>query len=79
MKTATYNIGNGGFVAIEYDENAPCRICGDPVREASMGGTDVCPACDCGLNKDGSHWTPAQGSLFMRTGKIQKEEKNAIN
>jgi len=32
----------------EYDEDTPCRICGEPVIGASMGGTDVCPACDCG-------------------------------
>lgn len=35
--------------AVEYDETGPCRICHEPVGEASMGGTDVCPACDCGL------------------------------
>ena len=24
-------------IVIEYDENAPCRICGLPVEEASIG------------------------------------------
>lgn len=48
MKTATYNKIGGGTITLEYDENAPCRICGEPVNEASMGGTDVCPSCDCG-------------------------------
>ena len=48
MKTATYNQIGGGTFAIEYDETAPCIICGEPVVEASMGGTDICPACDCG-------------------------------
>ena len=33
---------------IEYDENAPCFICGEPVLSASMGGTAICPSCDCG-------------------------------
>jgi len=32
-------------------------MCGESVEEASMGGTVICPACDCGKNKDGSNWT----------------------
>jgi len=48
VKTATYNKKGGGKVTVEYDENAPCVICGEPVVEASMGGTAVCPSCDCG-------------------------------
>ncbi len=49
MKTVTYNLIGGGKKTIEYDETAPCIVCGEPVGEASMGGTVVCPACDCGL------------------------------
>ncbi len=48
MKTAKYALIGGGAVEVEYDENAPCTICGEPVVEASMGGTAVCPWCDCG-------------------------------
>ena len=48
MKTATYNLVGGGKKTVEYDENAPCAICGEPVMEASMSGTSVCPWCDCG-------------------------------
>jgi len=53
MKTARYPLTRypligGGCVVVEYDENAPCRVCGERVLEASMGGTDVCPSCDCG-------------------------------
>ncbi len=33
---------------VEYDENAPCIICGEPVINASMGGTVICPSCDLG-------------------------------
>jgi len=33
---------------ITYDENAPCRICGEPVLSASTSGTDICPWCDMG-------------------------------
>ena len=48
MKTVTYNLIGGGKQTIEYDESAPCIICGEPLGSASMGGTVVCPACDCG-------------------------------
>lgn len=48
MKTATYRGVDGRAFTVEYDEAAPCRSCNQPVGEASMGGTDVCPACDCG-------------------------------
>lgn len=48
MKTARYSLIGGGEKVIEYDENAPCIICGEPVIEASMGGMDICPWCDCG-------------------------------
>lgn len=33
---------------VEYDENAPCISCGEPVISASMGGTIICPSCDLG-------------------------------
>ena len=48
MKTVIYDLINGKRKTVKYDENAPCRICGLPVGNASMGGTDICPACDCG-------------------------------
>lgn len=51
MKTATYTLLDGSKLAIEYDETAPCRICGYPVIDASMGGTDVCPWCDMGKER----------------------------
>ena len=54
MKIATYrNIFNED-IKVEYDEKAPCRVCGLPVIHASMGGTDVCPYCDCGVYRDGT-------------------------
>jgi len=48
LKTATYNLVGGGKKTIEYDEDASCIICGEPVIEASMGGTVICPWCDMG-------------------------------
>jgi rubrerythrin len=51
MKTARYVLLDGSALEIEYDETAPCRICGLPVIDASMGGTDVCPYCDMGKER----------------------------
>jgi hypothetical protein len=62
MKTATYQLVGGGERTVEYDANAPCWMCGEPVGEASMGGTVVCPSCDCGYNRDGTKWTLAECS-----------------
>lgn len=48
MKTAKYPLRDGTTLEVEYDENAPCIVCGEPVIAASMGGTVICPWCDCG-------------------------------
>ena len=48
MKTATYRLKGGDELTVEYDETAPCKVCGEPVVAASMGGTDLCPWCDMG-------------------------------
>ena len=47
MKTLTLH-RLGVEVHIEYDEAAPRTVCGEPVVSASMGGTTICPWCDCG-------------------------------
>ena len=60
MKTATYRLLDGTDKVVEYDETAPCWMCGEPVGEASMGGTVVCPSCDCGVTRDGRKWTFAE-------------------
>lgn len=51
LKSATYNLVGGGEITIPYDPNAPCRCCGQPVLNASMGGTDLCPTCDLGYRR----------------------------
>ena len=48
MKTVKYPLVGGGERVVKYDENAPCIMCGEPVVAASMGGTVICPWCDCG-------------------------------
>ena len=59
MKTAIYNLLGGGKLSVEYDETTPCRLCKLPVIEASMGGTDVCPWCDVGIDRNG-RWLTAR-------------------
>lgn len=51
MKQATYTLANGKTLVVDYDETAPCSVCGKPVMEASVGGTAVCPWCDCGVER----------------------------
>ena len=31
-----------------FDPLAPCILCKMPVRTLSMGGSGICPWCDCG-------------------------------
>lgn len=46
IKIADYTWCGGS--SVEYDADAPCLYCGQPVVEASMGGTAICPWCDTG-------------------------------
>lgn len=57
MKIAIYTISKGKKLKIEYDEKAPCIMCGLPVESASMGGTNLCPWCDCGNYRNGTEFT----------------------
>lgn len=57
MKEAVYKTIDGKDLKIEYDEKAPCIWCGLPVESASIGGTNLCPWCDCGVYRDGTEWT----------------------
>ena len=56
IKVARYRQFDGRTLCVEYDTEAPCRICGLPTGGASMGGTNVCSWCDCGYNRDGTKW-----------------------
>jgi hypothetical protein len=73
MKTAKYHVDGGTVWEVEYDADAPCRCCGDPVVEASMGGTDLCPWCDTGTCR----WCGATGILPNIHKCIRKEAPNA--
>lgn len=42
-------------------EEVLCRICNRPVNPGgSMGGPDICGACDCGFHRCGCKWTYAE-------------------
>lgn len=55
MKSAIYQTDKGP-IEVFYDPASPCVYCELPVESASVGGTSVCPACDCGRNRDGTPW-----------------------
>ena len=45
---AIYHNINDEEIRVEYDDEAPCVCCGEPVIGASMGGTNLCGPCDMG-------------------------------
>lgn len=71
MKKAVYNLFSGGTKTVEYDETAPCIVCGEPVTEASMGGTAICPSCDCGVCR-------YCGKKFLSGRELTREECEGV-
>ena len=72
-KTATYQTLDGKDLVVEYDPEAPCVICGQPVIEASVGGTAVCSWCDCGEPRP----KPWHDGLRISQDQIEKAEDMA--
>jgi len=80
MKVAIYNTLQGSTMEVEYDENQPCRVCGKPVIEASMGGTSICPWCDCGAQRNDVDCVPVEGSVIkMKTELISLMKPKPIS
>lgn len=77
-KSVTYNLVGGGTKTIEYDPNAPCWFCELPVGSASMGGTVVCPSCDCGRHRDGREWTLREANSFYANFRKHQAERNVL-
>lgn len=50
-----YADSNGRAIWLAFDPNFLCIYCDRPVRDLSMGGPALCPACDCGYS-DGKRW-----------------------
>ena len=79
MKTATYTMIDGSKKSFEYDEEAPCKICDLPVVEASMGGTTICPWCDCGIYRDGVKWESMNSEKIKRNAKLHTHDNKRID
>lgn len=63
MTTKRYRIDQGLLlppILVDLESPPPCLFCGEPVMRPSSDGPLVCGWCDCGVNRDGTHWTPAQ-------------------
>lgn len=73
MGKAKYQLLDGSVREVEYDPSAPCWACGLPVVAASMGGTVLCPWCDCGDSRDG-HKLSMEESI-VRSANWKKSEK----
>lgn len=56
----TYTKSDDTTFETVLDPNFLCIYCEQPVVEASMDGTAICPWCDCGVNRDGTKWTPQE-------------------
>ena len=78
MKVATYKTLDGKDLKVEYDEKAPCIWCGLPIESASVGGTNLCPACDCGAYRDGTKWTYKETMNQLLIVKRAKEIYNKL-
>lgn len=57
LRTARYTNFEGEEFQVVYDADAPCASCGLPVVSASVGGTAICPWCDCGNKRDGTKYS----------------------
>ena len=47
-KCKAWHTGDCGF-----DPEAPCSLCGKPLKALSYGGPTICPWCDMGADRDG--------------------------
>lgn len=45
------------LIVKDFDPDALCLYCSEPVGAQSMDGPLVCPWCDMGKHRDGTLWT----------------------
>jgi hypothetical protein len=74
-KIVMQKVGTKEPVIVQYDETAPCLICGNPVIYPSMGGLDVCPSCDCGYWRDGTKMTLGKDDAYLFKHAADKKEQ----
>jgi len=79
MKTARYPLATGEYLEIDYDENAPCRLCGLPVTNASTDGTDICPWCAIGKERDGSRVSFREALLRAARQEANKKPREKLD
>ena len=53
------------LVRFLFDETAPCCVCGNPVLFVSMGGTSICPHCDCGYDRTGKRYDSEKDYMYI--------------
>lgn len=75
MKTATYTGLQNQQIVVEYDEEAPCRICGKPVVEASIGSALSYAYPENSLNAAFGHQAMHRIEGVARSLKIVMENK----
>jgi len=54
-----------GGKEFEFDETAPCQVCGNPVLSLSMNGPDFCPGCDAGVWRNGKKWDLHRDTVWV--------------
>ncbi len=65
MKDTVYVTLAGEPFTVTYDPELPCAICDLPIIRPSFSGTNICPWCDSGVNRDSSSWTYEQFIHFI--------------
>ncbi len=81
VKKAKYRLIGGEEIEVEYDPDSPCIYCGAPVLEASMGGTAVCPWCDCGVLRPDwpiEQYTDQRFALLVNCGRQYVDQRFAL-
>lgn len=79
MRLAVADYRTFGGSLVEYDRDAPCMVCRQPVGAASMGGTAVCPSCDLGQHRDtGTEWTLQEYVLITRDKMTPQDARKAL-
>lgn len=56
-----------------FDPTFSCIFCDEPVGSLSLGGSAICPYCDCGHHRDGRQWTAEESAAFHENAKKRTE------
>lgn len=56
----------------------PCIICGDTNYPLSMGGSSICPSCDCGIDPEVARLRREVAMLRTELAKYDPAERERI-